>query len=135
MNICYQGTKPSYTSLGSLCPLTQLGMALASVSSLSMERFLFSASPPFDKYVHTIHQNVSGTVNRSKIVCLLGCGRGSSGAVLALHAGSPAFNPQLHKSGIGLHACDPNTQEVEAGASRVQGHPWIHTQFQAQPRI
>lgn len=27
--------------------------------------------------------------------------------------------------------CDPDTQEVAAGGSRVQGQPWRHMQFQA----
>lgn len=54
MSICYQRTRPNYTSLGSQSPSAQLGVALASVSSLGMERFFLSAIPPFDKYVLSI---------------------------------------------------------------------------------
>lgn len=41
------------------------------------------------------------------------------------------FNPQLYKEDMVPCARNPNTQEVEAGEPRAQGHPWLHIQFQA----
>lgn len=41
------------------------------------------------------------------------------------------FNLQLYKQDMLPCACNPNTQEVEAGEPRAQGHPWLHIQFQA----
>ena len=29
------------------------------------------------------------------------------------------------------HACNPRTQEAEAGGSGVQSHPWVHREFEA----
>lgn len=31
-----------------------------------------------------------------------------------------------------MHACNPRIKEVEAGASRVQDHPWLYIQFEAR---
>lgn len=30
-----------------------------------------------------------------------------------------------------VHICNQNTWEVEAGGSEVQGHPWLHSEFEA----
>lgn len=32
---------------------------------------------------------------------------------------------------MGVHACDPSIQEVEAGGSGVQDHPQLHSEFKA----
>lgn len=32
---------------------------------------------------------------------------------------------------VGFHTCDLRIQEVEAGESRIQSHPWIHSEFKA----
>lgn len=29
-----------------------------------------------------------------------------------------------------VHACHPSHQEAEAGGSRVQGHPWLHSKLE-----
>lgn len=36
-----------------------------------------------------------------------------------------------NKLGIVAHTRNPNTQEVEAGTSQVQGHPWPNSEFKA----
>lgn len=38
--------------------------------------------------------------------------------------------PTLHKKGI--VACDQNIQDIEAGRSEAQGHPWLHSQVRGQ---
>lgn len=30
-----------------------------------------------------------------------------------------------------LNTCNPSTWEVEAGGSEVEGHPWLHKEFEA----
>ena len=30
-----------------------------------------------------------------------------------------------------VHICHPSTWEMEAGGSGVQGHPWLHSEFEA----
>lgn len=34
-----------------------------------------------------------------------------------------------HKRGVVTSVCNPTTQELEAGGSEVQRHPWFHTKF------
>lgn len=36
---------------------------------------------------------------------------------------------ELHKPGMVVQACDPNTQEKEAGGSEIQSHPFLHSNF------
>lgn len=32
-----------------------------------------------------------------------------------------------------MHACNPSSQEVEAGEPKVQEHPWIHSSLEWDP--
>jgi hypothetical protein len=34
--------------------------------------------------------------------------------------------------GVVAHACDPSTQEAEAGGSQVQIQPWLHSEILSQ---
>lgn len=57
-----------------------------------------------------------------------------AGAVAQLEHCLPGLHeaPCLIPNSINkICACNPNTQEVEAGEPRVQGHPWLYIQFQA----
>jgi hypothetical protein len=40
----------------------------------------------------------------------------------------------IKTTSCGGHACDPSTQEAEAGGAWIPGHPWLHskTPFQKQ---
>lgn len=51
------------------------------------------------------------------------------GRALAKHAKSPGSIPALHKPGMGNHACESSTQDVEAGGGNIQGHLQLHTEF------
>lgn len=42
-----------------------------------------------------------------------------------------ALGSALRKLGMVARACDPSTREVEAGRSEVQGHPQLHSEFEA----
>lgn len=37
----------------------------------------------------------------------------------------------LSESGMRLYTCNPSTQQMEARGSGVQGHPWLHIDFEA----
>lgn len=38
--------------------------------------------------------------------------------------------PCLGQLTVVTHICNPNTQKLEAGGPRVQGHPWLHSKFE-----
>lgn len=43
---------------------------------------------------------------------------------------SPVFVPWHCVNQVEVaHVCNPSTQEVEAGGSKVQRHPWLHSSF------
>lgn len=37
----------------------------------------------------------------------------------------------LSEAGMRLYTCNPSTQQMEARGSGVQGHPWLHIDFEA----
>lgn len=39
--------------------------------------------------------------------------------------------PRLYKLGVVLYTCNPSTLELEVGESRVQGYPWLHSEWEA----
>lgn len=41
-----------------------------------------------------------------------------------------SFISALHKLDVVLHTCNLSSQEVEAAGSGVQGHPWLHKEFE-----
>lgn len=42
--------------------------------------------------------------------------------------------PVPYDTGHGAHACKLSLQEVKAARSEVQGHPWLHREFEASFR-
>jgi hypothetical protein len=40
------------------------------------------------------------------------------------------YSPILHHLGMMVHTCNSSAEEVGAGRSEVQGHPWLYGEFE-----
>lgn len=100
---------------------------------LDMERFPFPVIPPFNKYTLSIKVCQARTValetqtGSKTSACRAGAVAQLEHCLPGLHEAPCLIPNSINK----ICACNPNTQEVEAGEPRVQGHPWLHIQFQA----
>lgn len=60
-------------------------------------------------------------------MCLLGAGDIAPlvECLLSMHETMRSF-PAAHALGVVVYVYNPSTWELEAGGSKIQGHPWLH---------